>query len=368
MTSESLRDHLITLLNDYRDLNSAPIVAQVVPTAVEFAKQVSKGYPCVYEAYTKKSDGHGGFHVATSPSLLEYSAFTWTKKDLVNLVDGEVQVAVTPNGKADDLHHVDGEDELVFLTPATVEMTIEQLFEKLSITAEECRSNKDGDSTPPIYYLQSQNSNLTSTPALHRILKQIPPNFPFAEPVLSEPEAINIWIGDNCSITSTHRDPYENLYLVLKGSKTFTLYPPVDEITLPTAMVKTGTHVFDPTSKTFSTKLDDPSDPSSQPRIPWVTADPLLPRSHLISQHPIYEHASPRQVTVKEGQILYLPSGWYHHVQQECGLWDEDGSVAPCIAVNYWFDMEYEGEKYVMRQFVGRLKGLMEEIDGGKEL
>jgi jumonji domain-containing protein 7 len=59
-------------------------------------------------------------------------------------------------------------------------------------------------------------------------------------------------------------------------------------------------------------------------------------------------------ITVEAGQMLYLPAGWFHQVKQECGTWD-DGSAAPCVAVNYWFDMDYEGERYVMRQLVGRL-------------
>jgi len=80
---------------------------------------------------------------------------------------------------------------------------------------------------------------------------------------------------------------------------------------------------------------------------------------------------------VSEGEILYLPAGWFHHVAQECGNWsspptswasgsngeagigqynnDGSGDVAPCIAVNYWFDGDYEGERYVMRELQGRL-------------
>lgn len=365
-TTDLLRRHLLLLLNDYKDFNSTPINLQQIPSAVQFSKQVSRGYPCLYKAYEKTVDSNGRFQTWTDPSLLKHAAYSWTKQDLIDLIPDRIEVATTPTGRADDLENVNGLDEAVFLSPANVEMTLAELLDRL----QENRTANEGVHDPntkqkPIYYLQSQNSNLTTT-VLSPILRHIPSNFPFAEPVLSDPEAINIWIGDHRSITSTHRDPYENLYLVLKGTKTFTLYPPVDEITLPTKLVRTGKYVFDPTTETFSTMLDEPNEPTdAPPRIPWITADPLIPPHEISTRFPLYAAASPRVVKVHEGEILYLPSGWYHHVQQECGIWDEDGSVAPCIAVNYWFDMEYEGEKYVMRQFVGRMA---EELRRGEQL
>lgn len=106
--------------------------------------------------------------------------------------------------------------------------------------------------------------------------------------------------------------------------------------------------------------LDSPSSPQSEVesdgRIPWIPIDPLnLPPSDILaSEYPYYQYSHPLTVTVSAGEMLYLPAGWFHHVRQECGVWD-DGQVAPCTAVNYWFDMDYEGEKYVMREMLGRL-------------
>lgn len=45
-------------------------------------------------------------------------------------------------------------------------------------------------------------------------------------------EAVNLWIGTSKSITSFHHDPYENVYHVLSGSKTFTLLSPIDGLSL----------------------------------------------------------------------------------------------------------------------------------------
>lgn len=43
-----------------------------------------------------------------------------------------------------------------------------------------------------------------------------------------KPEAVNLWIGTEDSVTSFHKDHYENLYAVVSGEKNFTLLPPTD--------------------------------------------------------------------------------------------------------------------------------------------
>lgn len=42
------------------------------------------------------------------------------------------------------------------------------------------------------------------------------------------PEAVNLWIGNHHSVTSFHKDHYENLYAVVSGQKHFLLLPPTD--------------------------------------------------------------------------------------------------------------------------------------------
>jgi len=47
------------------------------------------------------------------------------------------------------------------------------------------------------------------------------------------PNASNIWIGDSRSVTSLHKDPFENIYCVVSGYKDFLLFPPTDRPWLP---------------------------------------------------------------------------------------------------------------------------------------
>ena len=37
---------------------------------------------------------------------------------------------------------------------------------------------------------------------------------------------------------------------------------------------------------------------------------------------------------VEAGDVLYLPSLWFHHLRQSHG----------CLAVNFWYDMEFDAK------------------------
>lgn len=422
--ANSAQRHLIDLIQEYHDYNTDGICEYAYPSAVEFSKQVGRGRPCVYNVREAHShdDPNGSMRAWSDEAdverrkILSSQAFSWTAQSLSSKVSDPVEVAVTPDGRADALYpfvpgrllgHLREEDEedaeQVFAQPATTEMSLSALLEILkpcpsSLSKE--RDNKEASTTAPVYYLQSQNSNLTST-ALAPLLDDLPSNLPFAATVLGVPEAINIWIGDHRSVTSTHRDPYENLYLVLRGSKTFTLYAPVEELCLHEKMVRTGrlTQVvgkggegsgfrIDMDEFSDGSPADDDGGPGEQDEsaplsadgnegsmvdtdgsstratsstIPWSPISPLLPRSYLNDTYCDYKHAQPETITVKAGQMLYLPSGWFHHVMQQCGTWD-DGEPAPCIAVNYWYDMDYKGERFVMRQMI---KALVDTVRNG---
>lgn len=83
------------------------------------------------------------------------------------------------------------------------------------------------------------------------------------------------------------------------------------------------------------------SDISDANTVPWICIDPLSPD---YASYPLYRNATPIQVRVEAGDALYLPSLWFHHVQQSHA----------CIAVNYWYDMQYD-LKYAYFQFLESL-------------
>ncbi len=64
--------------------------------------------------------------------------------------------------------------------------------------------------------------------------------------------------------------------------------------------------------------------------------------------------AHPIHITVRAGETLYLPAGWWHYVRQE-GF---------TVAVNYWYDMEGRGMSWVWLNF---LRGTEEPPLGNEE-
>ena len=72
----------------------------------------------------------------------------------------------------------------------------------------------------------------------------------------------------------------------------------------------------------------------SGPEIPPVRWSSILDPADSASLPP---HAHPITITVKAGESLYLPAGWWHYVRQS----------ELTIAVNYWYDMESRGSSWV---------------------
>lgn len=77
--------------------------------------------------------------------------------------------------------------------------------------------------------------------------------------------------------------------------------------------------------------------------IEWVAIDPLKPD---LNKYPNYEKNTIFEVRVNAGDVLYLPSLWYHHVRQS----------HKCIAVNFWYDMEYDA-RYCYYKMIEKLCG-----------
>ncbi|ELU10957.1 hypothetical protein CAPTEDRAFT_172878 [Capitella teleta] len=226
----------------------------------------------------------------------------------------EVTVTVTPNGYADA---VCGNR---FVMPEERRMTFGSFLDVI-----ERKYNPRG-----VFYVQKQNSNFTDE--FQSLMSDAPADIPWASEALGKkPDAVNFWIGDERAVTSMHKDHYENLYCVIRGQKTFTMHPPTDQPFIPYEKFQAA--VYKEEGEQFVIKDDDEIG-----MVPWVAIDPLQPD---FDHYPSYAKSTPVTVTVKEGEMLYLPSLWFHHVQQSHG----------CIAVNYWYDMEYD-IKYAYFKFV----------------
>lgn len=128
-------------------------------------------------------------------------------------------------------------------------------------------------------------------------------DIPFARIALGkEPDAVNMWVGNSRSVTATHKDNFENIFVQVRGTKEFVLLPPVCMPCMNERSIPQATYVRD--GETLSLKPDEPA--ASVPFVTWdpETRDGETSYSHL---------ARPMRVSVHAGDMLYLPAMWYAH-------------------------------------------------------
>ena len=228
----------------------------------------------------------------------------WNRNYLIKAVTNQVTIAVTPNGLADSV--VDGK----FMLPYEFKSSLQEYFSYMG---------------PLAYYCQFQNDGLNSE--FVEVAADCFEHSWAQEAFGRRPDATNMWIGSDNATTSCHRDPYENIYSVVTGKKIFTLLPPI-----ATPLLKKET--FD--AYRYDSEMNKISEGYS---VPWVTVDP-----DKMDQNSL-EKIRPLTVRVDAGDVLYLPSMWYHKVKQE----------GECIAVNHWYDMEYDS-RYFLSLLLDSLK------------
>lgn len=150
-----------------------------------------------------------------------------------------------------------------------------------------------------------------------------------------KPDAVNLWIGNQFSETSFHKDHYENLYVVISGEKRFLLLPPTDVHRMYITEYPAAHYYYNQDRGEFTLELEDPVR-----YVPWCSVNPFpspCEKQREINKFPLYFNGpKPFEVTVKAGEMLYLPSMWFHHVRQSS---DERGLT---IAINYWYDMGFD--------------------------
>lgn len=276
-------------------------------------------------------EGHSRYHPVVIPSMLDNwpASYRWNKQYLIDkLKDKKISVNLTPDGMADSVQHVvidEGGVEVegeYFVYPAEVEMTMAEFFELLE--------RKENDPHAIIPYLSQQNDNLRQQ--FPELLNDIWTEVGIAEDVFGTktPEAINLWIGDERSVSSIHKDHFENFYFVVSGAKTFTLLPPTDVAFLPEYTYKTVRYTAKKEEGSGEYELQLTREGVPADSLTWI---PLDPNDHdVIEKFPRFENAHPIQVTVYAGETLYIPAMWYHRVSQ----------TELTMSVNFWYDQRFD--------------------------
>lgn len=304
INSSKLIKCLEGLSEEYFDFHPHEVsVIEGAPTAHDFLRcWVSQNIPVIF----KNAVSHW-------PAISKWNNEYLRSK----LQDKNISVAITPNGYADAV--VDGK----FLMPEERSITFSDFIQTLI------------KPQTSVYYIQKQNNNLIEEfSALH---DDIELHIPWATKAMGrKPDAVNFWMGDERAVTSLHKDHYENIYCVVKGKKEFILHPPVDAPWIPYKSFECGV---------YTNVEEDVSINYLDQKVKWIPVDPLNPD---FEEYPLYKNAHKYHCIVEEGDALYLPSLWFHHVRQTHG----------CIAVNYWYDMDFD-VKYCYFQFLQKMSNLI---------
>lgn len=344
--------------------NTIPILNHP-PTSFEFLRDyVAPNRPCILQ--NAVTDTNGNICLLSLDKLVDMYP---------NLL---LHVQVTPDGHGDCVrlvkcNHDDEQQEDVFVTPLEQAMTMRDFQKRLCNNHLE--NAKFGDSCYQkrafeSYYENPTTSSTGTTTAsstengivyysrqddcLRRELNSLVDCFPatigFCEEAFGTgpPDAMNLWMGNEHSVSSWHKDPYENIFHVLHGTKVFTICPPVNALVhMKQDEYPSGAFVCDADGQWKVQRHHDQ-------RVRWIGSDvtqfpDLLTDSHVIT------------IQVHAGETLYLPSLWFHKVTQTCET----------IAINYWYDMKFEA-KWCYFQFLEELtlvKGNVEKKrsdDGAK--
>ena len=147
--------------------------------------------------------------------------------------------------------------------------------------------------------------------------------------------------------------------MVVKGTKHFTLFPPTEgwclqgDLPIPDVDSRYSDFILERTypHATYTRSGSGPLILTPTPEASTRWSSVLDPTD--ASLLPV--EAQPICVTLKAGESMYLPAGWWHHVRQS-GL---------TIAVNWWYDVEVRGMQWIWLSFLrGEVDDTPEESHG----
>lgn len=270
----NVTDALLKLKVDCDDLWTPRHVQRLdsFPTAIDFLRDfVSKSTPVIF-----------------SGAASSWRGAKWDLDHLTRRCAGqEVSVNVSPDGRADAIKVVsETGGARLFVKPEERRMSMKAF----------CGALENPSSFDGVPYLSRQNDSLREE--FTRLEDDIPHCLEFAREAFgNEPDAVNLWIGDERSISSCHKDHYENIYCVLSGLKRFTLFPPSAAPSMKERPFRSGIHRHH--EGHWTVELEDSA-------VNWVDAETEIAEGSMPGS---------LVIDVGAGDILYLPAMYLLDIQ-----------------------------------------------------
>ena len=231
-----------------------------------------------------------------------------------------VHVARTPDGLADAVTRTHTTGAPYFAKAHEALMPFSAFLDAVESPL---RDGASGSLLRAVHYCSHQNSSLQAE--FEPLWADVELALPWADAAFGRPpEATNFWMGEDAARTTVHADLFDNLYVVVRGTKEFALLPPQEGAALERRPFRAGTYREQPEARGgLALTLDEPP-----VHVHWSAVD-LESATHL----------RPVRASVHAGDLLYLPALWWHAVSQHGGSLDGDGTAAGAtIAVNFWYE------------------------------
>jgi jumonji domain-containing protein 7 len=143
-----------------------------------------------------------------------------------------------------------------------------------------------------------------------------------------------MWMGKGFARGNIHYDANENLHAVIRGSKTFILFHPHKNMYEKEAYYRTAHFLYDydkdmNEGKFWSLPVTV-TNHDYQPFSPVNISDPNK------EKHPLFNNIGRLECRVDEGDVIYIPSNWWHEVISE-GSGDDNIFVGINMFFLPWF-------------------------------
>ena len=143
-------------------------------------------------------------------------------------------------------------------------------------------------------------------------------------------QAVNAWIGGAGTVTPAHTDPEHNLFCQVVGSKYVRLYAPAHTEALyphPSGLCTNTSQACAPAPQGASAAR--PAASSSAARLPFTAGVWQVDffAADCDERFPLFRSAPFVDVTLRGGEALYIPPGWWHFVQ----------ALSPSASVSFWW-------------------------------
>lgn len=126
------------------------------------------------------------------------------------------------------------------------------------------------------------------------------------QPMKLEEPLLNAWFGPAGTVSPLHTDPYHNVLCQVVGKKYVRLYSPSQTAKLYPKGVDKGGIDMSNTSEVDVEGDDDVRD----------------------MKFPLFQEAEYVETTLREGECLYIPAGWWHYVR----------SLTVSFSVSFWWN------------------------------